>query len=350
MMTEQAGPKDLVGARGGRRGGRLRLRGVQRPLLPVAGRDGPLAARVDGARRRRAGHQPHPAHDLRDLPDLPVPPGGRGPEGRDAADPVRRPVHPRPGRGGEPQRARRRRRLAAGRRPAGDARRGAADHPRALRRRGLHQLPRRALRRRVGQALGPPEKRVPIGVAVSGKQSCRDRRRARRRDDRASSRRPSSASGSTPPAARASRGSGRCRSASTPTRTPPSPGRTGCSAGSASAGRSTPSCPDRRPSTPPASSSARRTSPRSIPCGDDVDAVIEAAKEYADAGFTHLALVQIGGDQQVPYLEWSRDDPDAGLAGGVRRLTRRDMHGPVGVRSPANGRRAGGSGPSNIAA
>jgi G6PDH family F420-dependent oxidoreductase len=43
----------------------------------------------------------------------------------------------------------------------------------------------------------------------------------------------------------------------------------------------------------------------SLPCGDDVDAVIEAAKEYADAGFTHLALVQIGGDQQAPYLEWS---------------------------------------------
>ena len=44
----------------------------------------------------------------------------------------------------------------------------------------------------------------------------------------------------------------------------------------------------------------------SIPCGDDVDAVIEAAKEYAEAGFTHLALVQIGGDQQRPYLEWAQ--------------------------------------------
>ena len=43
----------------------------------------------------------------------------------------------------------------------------------------------------------------------------------------------------------------------------------------------------------------------SIPCGDDVEAVLEAAKAYADAGFTHLALVQIGGDQQVPYLEWA---------------------------------------------
>jgi G6PDH family F420-dependent oxidoreductase len=43
----------------------------------------------------------------------------------------------------------------------------------------------------------------------------------------------------------------------------------------------------------------------SIPCGDDVDAVLEAAQAYADAGFTHLALVQIGGDQQRPFLEWS---------------------------------------------
>jgi G6PDH family F420-dependent oxidoreductase len=44
----------------------------------------------------------------------------------------------------------------------------------------------------------------------------------------------------------------------------------------------------------------------SIPCGDDVEAVIEAAKAYADAGFTQLALVQIGGDQQEPYLEWTK--------------------------------------------
>jgi G6PDH family F420-dependent oxidoreductase len=46
----------------------------------------------------------------------------------------------------------------------------------------------------------------------------------------------------------------------------------------------------------------------SIPCGDDVGAVIDAAREYADAGFTHLALVQIGGDQQEPYLEWTRNE------------------------------------------
>ena len=43
----------------------------------------------------------------------------------------------------------------------------------------------------------------------------------------------------------------------------------------------------------------------SIPCGDDVDAILAAAKEYADAGFTQLALVQIGGDQQAPFIEWT---------------------------------------------
>ncbi|GAB3356873.1 TIGR03557 family F420-dependent LLM class oxidoreductase [Modestobacter lapidis] len=46
----------------------------------------------------------------------------------------------------------------------------------------------------------------------------------------------------------------------------------------------------------------------SIPCGNDVGAVIEAAQAYAEAGFSHLALVQIGGDQQQPYLEWAQRD------------------------------------------
>lgn len=43
----------------------------------------------------------------------------------------------------------------------------------------------------------------------------------------------------------------------------------------------------------------------SIPCGDDVEAVVEAVRPYADAGFTEVALVQIGGDHQEPYLEWA---------------------------------------------
>lgn len=45
---------------------------------------------------------------------------------------------------------------------------------------------------------------------------------------------------------------------------------------------------------------------RTIPCSDDVDAVVEAVRPYVDAGFTGVALVQIGGDHQEPYLEWSQ--------------------------------------------
>ncbi|WP_375477178.1 LLM class F420-dependent oxidoreductase [uncultured Jatrophihabitans sp.] len=46
----------------------------------------------------------------------------------------------------------------------------------------------------------------------------------------------------------------------------------------------------------------------SIPCGDDVDAVKSAVKEFVDAGFTHVALVQIGDDQQDPFFEWSTNE------------------------------------------
>lgn len=46
----------------------------------------------------------------------------------------------------------------------------------------------------------------------------------------------------------------------------------------------------------------------SIPCGADVDAVVEAVRPYVEAGFTHLALVQIGGDHQEPFLDWSEKE------------------------------------------
>lgn len=43
----------------------------------------------------------------------------------------------------------------------------------------------------------------------------------------------------------------------------------------------------------------------SIPCGDDVGAVVDAVRDWADAGFTHLALVQIGGEHQEPFQAWA---------------------------------------------
>jgi G6PDH family F420-dependent oxidoreductase len=46
----------------------------------------------------------------------------------------------------------------------------------------------------------------------------------------------------------------------------------------------------------------------SIPCGDDVGAVVDAAAAWAKAGFTHLALCQIGGDRQPEFTAWAADD------------------------------------------
>ena len=43
-----------------------------------------------------------------------------------------------------------------------------------------------------------------------------------------------------------------------------------------------------------------------IPCGDDVDAFVEAVRPFADAGFTEVALVQIGGEHQRPFLDWAQ--------------------------------------------
>lgn len=45
-----------------------------------------------------------------------------------------------------------------------------------------------------------------------------------------------------------------------------------------------------------------------IPCGTDVGAIVKAAKEFFDAGYTDLALVQVGGDQQDSFFEAVNDE------------------------------------------
>jgi G6PDH family F420-dependent oxidoreductase len=47
---------------------------------------------------------------------------------------------------------------------------------------------------------------------------------------------------------------------------------------------------------------------RAIPCGANIEAVVSAVRSFADAGFTHVALVQVGGDQQSPFLRWAESD------------------------------------------
>jgi G6PDH family F420-dependent oxidoreductase len=42
-----------------------------------------------------------------------------------------------------------------------------------------------------------------------------------------------------------------------------------------------------------------------VPCGDDVDAHVAAVRNFVEAGFTHVALVQVGGDAQGPFFDWA---------------------------------------------
>ncbi len=46
----------------------------------------------------------------------------------------------------------------------------------------------------------------------------------------------------------------------------------------------------------------------SIPCGPDLDAHVAAVREFVDAGFTHVAVVQIGGDTQQDFLDWAEKE------------------------------------------
>jgi G6PDH family F420-dependent oxidoreductase len=45
-----------------------------------------------------------------------------------------------------------------------------------------------------------------------------------------------------------------------------------------------------------------------IPCGNDVTAFIKAIKAFPAAGYTHVALIQVGGDHQRPFIEWAESE------------------------------------------
>ena len=44
---------------------------------------------------------------------------------------------------------------------------------------------------------------------------------------------------------------------------------------------------------------------QAIPCGPDVEPIVKSAQAFADAGFTDLALVQIGGEHQDGFVEFA---------------------------------------------
>jgi G6PDH family F420-dependent oxidoreductase len=43
-------------------------------------------------------------------------------------------------------------------------------------------------------------------------------------------------------------------------------------------------------------------------CGPDVEEHVEKIRPFIDAGFTEIALVQIGGDHQQPFIRWAEDE------------------------------------------
>jgi hypothetical protein len=47
-----------------------------------------------------------------------------------------------------------------------------------------------------------------------------------------------------------------------------------------------------------------------VSCGPDVTVQVAAARPFAEAGFTDLALVQIGGalQHQEPFFDYARDE------------------------------------------
>jgi hypothetical protein len=45
-----------------------------------------------------------------------------------------------------------------------------------------------------------------------------------------------------------------------------------------------------------------------VPCGPDVDRHVAAVKKFVDAGFTHVALVQVGAESQPAFLDWAQQE------------------------------------------
>lgn len=44
----------------------------------------------------------------------------------------------------------------------------------------------------------------------------------------------------------------------------------------------------------------------SIPCGPDVEDYVKAIRPFVESGFTHVALVQVGGEHQADFLDWAQ--------------------------------------------
>jgi G6PDH family F420-dependent oxidoreductase len=47
---------------------------------------------------------------------------------------------------------------------------------------------------------------------------------------------------------------------------------------------------------------------KQMPCGPDVERHVAGIRAFEKAGFTHIALVQVGGETQEQFISWAATD------------------------------------------
>jgi G6PDH family F420-dependent oxidoreductase len=55
---------------------------------------------------------------------------------------------------------------------------------------------------------------------------------------------------------------------------------------------------------------------QTVPCGPDLGQHVSAIRDFVDAGFTHVAIVQVGGENQHRFLHWAERELLPALRGG----------------------------------
>ncbi len=45
-----------------------------------------------------------------------------------------------------------------------------------------------------------------------------------------------------------------------------------------------------------------------MPCGPDLDKHVAGIRQFESAGFTHVALIQVGGDTQEQFITWAASE------------------------------------------
>ncbi len=319
MMTEQSPPDQLVRDLQMAEQAGFDFSVISDHFQPWLDEQGHCRLRLVDPRCRGPGHRADRPDDLRDLSDPALSPGDRGPEGGHDGDPVRQPLPPRAGGGGEPQRARGRQGLAGGRGPARDARaKRSTSSPRcSTPSSGSTTAAATSRSSRPSSGTGRPSA-FPIGLAVSGASSCAlaghkadlmiaVEPEARAGGDVRRRRRVGQApSGPDRPVLRLRP---RRRPSSAPTRS---------SAGSGWAGRSTPTFPTRsRFDARHPVRDARIRWPTRWAVGPTSSEHVEKIKPFIEAGFTEIALVQIGADQQAGVHDLGRAGALAGPPGAL---------------------------------